>query len=41
VLHRAANISITLDTYSRVTPAMQAEAAERVAALVASTVSTT
>ena len=28
-----ANIGITLDTYSHVTPAMQADAAERVAAL--------
>ena len=28
-----ANIGITLDTYSHVTPAMQSDAAERVAAL--------
>ena len=29
-----ANVSITLDTYSHVIPAMQADAAERIAALV-------
>jgi integrase len=32
-----ANISVTLDTYSHVSPAMQSDAADRVAALIMGT----